>query len=127
MRCCRIRWECTWGWCPDNENWISILVDLYMPQLFALPGSLTRDPAVDRWMDEHATELGAIARHWFNVIRSCGEDVRETLHDGQPTACVGGVAFAYVDAFKTHVNVGFFRGAGIADPDHLMELSLIHI
>lgn len=72
-------------------------------------------------MDEHATELGAIARHWFNVIRSCGEDVRETLHDGQPTACVGGVAFAYVDAFKTHVNVGFFRGAGIADPDHLME------
>jgi hypothetical protein len=30
-------------------------------------------------------------------------------------------AFAYVNAFKAHVNVGFFRGAEIADPDGLLE------
>ncbi len=30
-------------------------------------------------------------------------------------------AFAYVNAFKTHVNVGFFRGAEIADPEGLLE------
>jgi hypothetical protein len=34
---------------------------------------------------------------------------------------VGDAAFAYVDAFRAHVNVGFFRGAEIADPDGLLE------
>jgi hypothetical protein len=29
--------------------------------------------------------------------------------------------FAYVNAFRTHVNVGFFRGAEIADPGGLLE------
>jgi hypothetical protein len=54
-------------------------------------------------------------------MRDCGGDVRELLHDGHPTACVGDAAFAYVDAFTAHVNVGFFRGAEIADPDGLLE------
>ncbi len=30
-------------------------------------------------------------------------------------------AFAYVNAFKEHVNVGFFRGAELADPEGLLE------
>ncbi len=72
-------------------------------------------------MREHPGELGAIAQRWFEVMRGCGDDVRELLHDGQPTACVGDAAFAYVDAFRAHVNVGFFRGAEIADPDGLLE------
>ena len=54
-------------------------------------------------------------------MRGCGDDVRELLHDGHPTACVGDAAFAYVNAFTAHVNVGFFRGAEIADPAGLME------
>lgn len=65
--------------------------------------------------------MEASARHWFEVMRNCGDDVRELLHDGHPTACVGDTAFAYVNAFKAHVNVGFFRGAEIADPDGLLE------
>ena len=72
-------------------------------------------------MQEHEGELGAIARRWFEVMRGCGNDVREVLHDGHPTACVGDAAFAYVNAFKAHVNVGFFRGAEITDPDGLLE------
>jgi hypothetical protein len=90
-------------------------------QLFRFPASLKRDPAVNAWMEAHPGELGAIARHWFGVIRDCGEDVRELLHDGHPTACVGDAAFAYVNAFKAHVNVGFFRGAELADPAGLLE------
>jgi hypothetical protein len=43
------------------------------------------------------------------------------LHDGHPTACVGEAAFAYVDAFTAHVNVGFFRGAELPDPGRLLE------
>jgi hypothetical protein len=72
-------------------------------------------------MHEHPGELGAIARRWLEVMRSCGDDVRELLHDGHPTACVGDAAFAYVNAFKAHANVGFFRGAEIADPGRLLE------
>ena len=39
-----------------------------MRRLFLLPGSLTRDPAVDAWLDTHGDALGAIARHWFTVM-----------------------------------------------------------
>jgi hypothetical protein len=92
-----------------------------MNQIFRFPSSVKRDPAIRAWMNEHPGILGAIARRWFTVIRDCGEDVRELLHDGHPTACVGDAAFAYVNAFKAHVNVGFFRGAELADPAGLLE------
>jgi hypothetical protein len=92
-----------------------------MSQLFRFSSAVKRDPAIEVWMYEHSGELGAIARHWFEVMRACGDDVRELLHDGHPTACVGEAAFGYVNAFKAHVNVGFFRGAEIADPQCLLE------
>ena len=72
-------------------------------------------------MRQHTGELGEIAKHWFEVMRKCGEDAWEVLHDGHPTACVADAAFAYVNAFKAHVNVGFFRGAELADPVGLLE------
>jgi hypothetical protein len=90
-------------------------------QILRFPTSVRRDAAVDRWLAEHSDELGAIASYWFGIMRDCGTDVRELLHDGHPTACVHDGAFAYVNAFKAHVNVGFFRGAEIADPDGLLD------
>ncbi len=92
-----------------------------MSRLLRFPSSVKRDPAIEAWMHEHSDELGAIAQHWFEVMRDCGDDVRELLHDGHPTACLGDAAFAYVNAFNAHVNVGFFRGAEIPDPDGLLE------
>jgi hypothetical protein len=92
-----------------------------MSQLFRFSSATRRDPAIEVWMREHVGELGAIAQRWFEVMRGCGDDVRELLHDGHPTACVTDAAFAYVNAFKAHVNVGFFRGAEIADPDGVLE------
>src|SRR5262249_10839359 len=92
-----------------------------MNQLMRFPTAVKRDPAIALWMYEHSSVLGAIALRWFEVMRNCGYEVRELLHDGHPTACVGDAAFAYVNAFTAHVNVGFFRGAEIADPDHLLE------
>ena len=92
-----------------------------MRQLFLFPSAVKRDPAVERWMQAHSGELGQIAQRWFEVLRGCGDDVREVLHDGHPTACVGEAAFAYVDAFTAHVNLGFFRGAELADSNGLLE------
>ena len=85
------------------------------------PTAVRRDPQIDSWMNEHADELGVIAKRWFEVMRQCGDDVLELLHDGHPTACVGDSAFAYVNAFTAHVNVGFFLGAHLHDPGGLLE------
>ena len=92
-----------------------------MSRLFRFPSAVRRDPAIEAWLHGHAGELGGIAQRWFEVMRACGGDVRELLHDGHPTACVGDAAFGYVNAFKAHVNVGFFHGAEISDPDGLLE------
>jgi hypothetical protein len=90
-------------------------------RVFQLPNAVRRDAAIDAWMDEQPDELAAIARAWFDVMRGCGEDVRELIHDDQPTACVGDAAFGYVDAFTAHVNVGFFCGSELADPAGLLQ------
>ncbi len=91
-----------------------------MNGLFRFPTSVRRDPEVEAWFAERADELGEIARRWFQLIRACGPDVRELLHDGHPTGCATDAAFAYVNVFRAHVNVGFFRGVELPDPDGLM-------
>jgi hypothetical protein len=92
-----------------------------MNRQFLLPNTVRRDPAIERWLQEQPAELAAIALRWFDVMRGCGDDVREVMHDDQPTACIGDAAFGYVDAFSAHVNVGFFRGAELVDPASLLE------
>jgi hypothetical protein len=90
-------------------------------ELLRFNGAVERDPSIDAWMEQHAGELGAIAHHWFKVMRECGDEVRELLHDGCPVACLGDVPFAYVNVFTSHVNVGFFHGALLADPARLLQ------
>jgi hypothetical protein len=90
-------------------------------KLLRCNGAVERDPAIDAWMEEHSGELGAIAHQWFEVMRECGDEVRELLHDGCPVACLGDAAFGYVNVFTSHVNVGFFRGAALPDPDRLLQ------
>jgi hypothetical protein len=90
-------------------------------ELFRLNGAVERDPAIKGWMKKHPGELGAIAQEWFEVMRKCGDEVRELLHDGCPTACLGDAAFGYVNLFTSHVNVGFFQGASLPDPSRLLQ------
>lgn len=92
-----------------------------MDTLFRLSLGMQRDPAVDAWLDRQPAELGILARKWFERMRACGLDVLELMHDGCPVACVRDVPFAYVNVFKAHVNVGFFLGAQLKDPAHLLE------
>jgi hypothetical protein len=90
-------------------------------ELFRLNHTVERDPAIAAWMKEHAGELGAIAHHWFEVMRNCGDEVCELLHDGCPVACLGDAPFGYVNVFTSHVNVGFFQGATLPDPARLLQ------
>jgi hypothetical protein len=92
-----------------------------MNGLFLFSDAAKRDANVEAWLDKQEPELGGIARRWFGRMRKCGSDVREVMHDGCPTACVDDAAFGYVAVFRAHANVGFFRGAELADPKGLLQ------
>jgi hypothetical protein len=92
-----------------------------MDKILRFTGGSKRDPAVDHWVSTRSEEQRPLVHKWFERLRRCGPDVRELLHDGAATACVGDVPFAYVGAFKDHVNVGFFNGAALHDPFELLE------
>src|SRR6478735_320490 len=84
-------------------------------------GARHRQPRIDEWLAARPPELRAIAQKWFAVMRECGNDVTELLHDGHPTACVEDGAFGYVNVFTSHVNIGFFHGATLEDPTGMLE------
>lgn len=84
-------------------------------------GATAKDPAIGLWFDGLAPELRVIAERWFAVMREAGDEVLEVFHDNWAVACLGDAPFAYVGAFRAHVNVGFFRGASLPDPGRLLE------
>jgi len=88
--------------------------------LFLLPSAVRRDPRVAVWFDL-TDPFRLLVQPWFERMRACGDGVRETLHDGMPTACVGEAAFAYVNAFSAHASIGFFHGNALPDPARLLE------
>lgn len=88
--------------------------------LFLLPSAVRRDPAVDAWF-ALTDPMRMIVEPWFEHMRGLGPDVRETLHDHMPIACVRDAAFAYVNAFSAHAAIGFFNGASLPDPAGLLE------
>ncbi len=92
-----------------------------MDKLFRLNDTVRRDPRIETWFSGFADPLRLMTRIWFDHMCGCGDDVRQVMHDGCPTACVGDVAFGYVNAFKAHASVGFFCGAMLADPAGLLE------
>ena len=89
--------------------------------LFRCPGAVQHSASVQQWLDAQRGELGAQAREAFSLLRASGIGVRELMHDGCATACVGDAAFAYVGAFKAHVSIGFFQGTELPDPAGLLE------
>lgn len=89
--------------------------------ILRFPSAVKHDPAINAWLRAQRQDLRPLVETWFARMRRCGADMRELMHDGCPTACVGDAAFGYVNAFKDHVNVGFFFGALLADPAHLLE------
>src|SRR6266478_9550604 len=125
-----IPWSMRKVWHPGTSRYLSkrhertpadSKVATMRTELLRFDGAVERDPAIDAWMKAHAGELGAIAHQWFEVMRKCGDEVRELLHDGCPVACLGDAPFGYVNVFHSHVNVGFFHGAALPDPARLLQ------
>ena len=85
------------------------------------PSAVRHDTAIDAWLRTQRDDLRPFVESWYAYMRQCGGDVRELMHDGCPTACVDDAAFGYVNAFRDHVNVGFFLGAFLKDPARLLE------
>ena len=77
-------------------------------ELLRFNGAVVGDPAIDAWIKQHVGGLGTIARRWFEVMRKCGDEVREILHDRCAVACLGDAPFGYVNVLTTHVSVGSF-------------------
>jgi hypothetical protein len=92
-----------------------------MDGVLRFSGATRRDPTIDIWLAARSDELRPFAQQWFARLRQCGADVLELMHDGCPVVCIGDVPFAYVNVFRSHVNVGFFNGAGLDDPTGLLE------
>ena len=85
------------------------------------PTAVRRDSGIDAWFAAPDHELRRLVQPWFEQMRALGADARELMHDHCPTACVGDAAFAYVNAFAAHANIGFFQGASLPDPAGLLE------
>ena len=92
-----------------------------MSDLMLFPAAVARNPAVDAWFSDGTNPLRLRLQPWYDRIRACGGDVCELMHDFCPTACVGQAAFAYVNAFSKHANIGFYQGAALPDPSGLLE------
>lgn len=92
-----------------------------MDELMRFPSAVRHEPAIDAWLRTRREQLRPLVERWFACMRACGDDVRELVHDGAPTACVGDAAFGYVASWTGHVSVGFFFGAMLADPAGLLE------
>ena len=89
-----------------------------------MPAGLEAD--VDRLLDEHSPELGAIERALRATIRREFPDAVEQVDFGNKLIAFGhtmkirGLLFAII-AHKSHVNLQLADGADLPDPDGLIE------
>lgn len=86
-----------------------------MSALFRLSGAVRSASEVAAWFGASGAGQRRFIEPWFDRIRACGADVVELLHDGHPTACIQDAAFACVDTFAAHSNIGFFHGTELPD------------
>ena len=92
-----------------------------MERLLRYIGKDIQNIQFEDWLSHKPEALRPVAAKWFSSIKNCGEDVQDIFHDGYPIGCVDHAPFAYVNIFKTHVNVGFFYGAFLDDPHYLLQ------
>ncbi len=84
-------------------------------------GTLRHDPAIDAYVQSVTGELGAIVARLVALVRSSVPGHDELRVHGFPQFCIEGEPFCYVVGYARHVNLGFCEGAGLPDPEGLLE------
>lgn len=92
-----------------------------MPPLLRFIGKDLQDITFNDWLMEKPEELQPIAQKWFDVLKNSGQEVEGIFHDNYPIVCVDNAPFAYVNAYSAHVNLGFFYGAELPEPNGLLQ------
>ena len=72
------------------------------------------------YIADQPEDLAAVLRELRGLIREVAPEARESMKWGHPTYETDGNV-CYLSAFTEHVNLGFFRGADLGDPDGLLE------
>jgi hypothetical protein len=75
---------------------------------------------VEEYLDAVAPELRDTARRLCELVRTAQPSATEAMKWSMPTWSNHG-PFCYVKAFRTHVNLGFWRGKALDDPHHLID------
>lgn len=78
-----------------------------MDEIFRFPTARVDDPQVAEWFESNKP-LRGVVRLWYIRIKQAGPGIRELIHDNRPTLCIDNAAFAYVDTYSQHANIGFF-------------------
>ena len=76
--------------------------------------------SVDSWMAELDPSLRDIAQALRELILQAAPGIAESIKWNTPNYAKGGSA-CYLAANKGHINLGFFNGAGLPNPDGLIE------
>jgi hypothetical protein len=74
---------------------------------------------VDDYVAGLPADQAAIAEHIRALVKRVAPQARESIKWAQPVYEHHG-PFAYFRGFKGYVNFGFWRGAELEDPDHLL-------
>ena len=75
---------------------------------------------VDKWFSDLDSTLRVIADALRAIIRDVCPDLTETIKWGNLVYQREGLV-CYLAAAKGHVSLGFFNGAGLADPEGILE------
>lgn len=92
-----------------------------MSKLLRYTGKDLQDIDFSDWLELKPEALRPLAKKWFMALKNSGSEADDIFHDNYPIVCVDSTPFAYVNAFTSHVNLGFFYGADLSDPTELLE------
>ena len=77
-------------------------------------------PEVDDWFSAQSRTLGPVAAAARDVLDAGLPGARQALKWGYPT-WVGKGNVAAIQPFSDHVNLQFYRGTSLPDPDRVLE------
>ncbi|MFV0383491.1 DUF1801 domain-containing protein [Paracoccus sp. (in: a-proteobacteria)] len=77
-------------------------------------------PAIEKWFSELTDEQRKTAVDLRSIVLSQGAQLREEFKWGQP-CFYGNSMVCYIQKAKSHVSLGFGKGASLTDPDEVLE------